>query len=101
MGQTEQDVMHDYRGIARRVTVSSFYIDETEVSNIDYLEYLFWLQRVHASMPQLHRKALPDTLVWLEDSMYNYYINYYFRHPSTKNSPVVGIAYEQAVSFCK
>lgn len=102
MGQTEQDVMHDYRGIARRVTVSSFYIDETEVSNIDYLEYLFWLQRVHASMPQLHRKALPDTLVWLEELSYNEpYVETYLRHPAYMDYPLVGVNWLQAQEYCK
>jgi sulfatase modifying factor 1 len=71
MGQTEQDVMFDYRNIPRRVTVSSFYLDETEVSNTAYLEYLFWLVRVHEATPQVHRNALPDTLVWLEELSYN------------------------------
>src|SRR5688572_3613497 len=38
MGQTEQDIAYDYNNIPRRVTVSSFYMDETEISNLHYLE---------------------------------------------------------------
>ena len=30
MGRTEQDITQDWNNIPRRVTVSSFYIDETE-----------------------------------------------------------------------
>jgi len=41
MGRTEQDVVQDWDNIPRRVTVSSYYIDETEVSNVYWLEYLF------------------------------------------------------------
>jgi sulfatase modifying factor 1 len=37
MGVTEEDVMKDYNNRSRTVTVNSFYMDETEVSNIDYL----------------------------------------------------------------
>src|SRR5690554_1848907 len=43
MGQTEQDVMYDWNNRPRRVTVSSFYMDEVEIRNLDYLEYLHWL----------------------------------------------------------
>lgn len=102
MGQTEEDVMKDYRGIPRRVTVSSFYMDETEVANIDYLEYLFWLNRVHREMPQLYRKALPDTLVWLEELSYNEpYVETYLRHPAYMDYPLVGVTWLQAQEYCK
>jgi formylglycine-generating enzyme len=47
MGSMEQDMMYDHDNMERRITVSSFYMDETEVSNLDYLEYLYWLQRVY------------------------------------------------------
>ena len=50
MGMTEQDVMRDWNNNPRKVTVPSFYIDQTEVSNFDYLEYLFWLGRVYGSV---------------------------------------------------
>ncbi|GAB1397721.1 hypothetical protein MASR1M65_25010 [Saprospiraceae bacterium] len=40
MGVTEEDVAAEWNNVPRRVTVSSFYMDETEVTNIDYREYL-------------------------------------------------------------
>ena len=40
MGMTEQDVMMDWNAVPRRVTVSSFYMDETEVTNLDYLSLI-------------------------------------------------------------
>ena len=40
MGRVDQDVMYEWDNVPRRVTVSSFYMDETEVRNIDYLEFL-------------------------------------------------------------
>ena len=45
MGRVEEDVMYDWNNISKTVTVSSFYIDETEVRNIDYLEYLEWIKK--------------------------------------------------------
>jgi formylglycine-generating enzyme required for sulfatase activity len=45
MGQTEQDVMFDWNARSARVTVSSFYIDRTEVTNFHWLEYMYWMKR--------------------------------------------------------
>ena len=45
MGLTQEDATYEWNNIPRRVTVSSFYMDETEVANIDYREYLHWLQK--------------------------------------------------------
>ena len=62
MGRVEQDVRYDWDIVPRRVTVSSFYMDETEVNNTDYREYLYWINRVFsASYPEVWKKALPDT----------------------------------------
>src|SRR5881227_3530794 len=66
MGATEEDVMGDWNNIPRRVTVNSFYIDRTEVANVHYREYLYWLNNVFSD-PQYEtvlRAAYPDTLVW-------------------------------------
>ncbi|QHS62079.1 SUMF1/EgtB/PvdO family nonheme iron enzyme [Chitinophaga agri] len=103
MGATEQDVMADWNNIPRRITVSSFYIDETEVANVHYREYLFWLRRMYdESFPDVYRKALPDTLVWRSELAYNEpLVEYYFRHPAYNDYPVVGVNWKQAVDYCK
>lgn len=101
MGRVEQDVMFDWNNIPRRVTVSSFYIDETEVRNVDYREYLHWVSRVYADYPEVFVKALPDTLVWRSPLGYNEpYVKYYFRYPSYNEYPVVGVSWEQANDYC-
>ena len=103
MGFVEQDVTYDWDNIARRVTVQSFYMDETEVANIDYREYLYWLGRLFGeSYPEVYHRALPDTLVWREELAYNEpLVQTYFRHPSYDNYPVVGVSWLQANEFCK
>lgn len=103
MGQVDQDVMYNWNAVPRRVTVSSFYMDETEVANIDYREYLYWIQRVFGeSYPEVYRKALPDTLVWREELAYNEpFVENYFRYPSYDFYPVVGVNWLQANEFCK
>ncbi|MDX1941659.1 MAG: SUMF1/EgtB/PvdO family nonheme iron enzyme [Saprospiraceae bacterium] len=103
MGVTEQDVTYDWSNISRRVTVSSFYMDENEVSNLDYREYLYWLERVFGeSFPEVPRGALPDTLVWREELSYNEpMVETYFRFPSYDDYPVVGVSWLQANEYCK
>jgi len=102
MGRAEQDVMYDWNNIPRRVTVSSFYMDETEISNLAYLEYLHWTLRVfYANFPEVYKKALPDTLVWREKMAYNEpYVDYYLRHPAYADYPVVGVNWLQANDYC-
>jgi len=101
MGQTEQDVTYDWNNVPRRVTVSSFFMDQTEVRNVDYREYLHWIQRVFIDYPEVYRNALPDTLVWRSALAYNEpYVQYYFRHPAYNNYPVVGVNWLQANDYC-
>ncbi|NJO88351.1 MAG: SUMF1/EgtB/PvdO family nonheme iron enzyme [Chloroflexia bacterium] len=101
MGRTAQDVIYDWNNIPRRVTVASFYMDETEVRNIDYREYLNWISKVFVSYPQVYLQALPDTLCWRKRLAYNEpYVDYYFRHPAYHNYPVVGVSWLQATDYC-
>ncbi len=102
MGRAEQDVTYDWNNVPRRVTVSSFYMDETEVRNLDYLEYLHWTARVFgANFYEIYKKALPDTLCWREKMAYNEpYVEYYLRHPAYRDYPVVGVNWLQASDFC-
>ncbi len=102
MGRVEQELHYDWNNIPRTVTVSSFYMDETEVTNFAYLEYLYWLDRVYnADYPEVYQKALPDTLVWRSKLAYNEpYVEYYLRHPAYRDYPVVGVNWLQANDFC-
>jgi sulfatase modifying factor 1 len=102
MGRTEQEITMDWNNIPHRVTVSSFYMDETEVANIHYLEYLYWVSRVYGGdYPEVYKKALPDTLVWRDKLAYNEpYVELYLRHPAYQQYPVVGVNWLQANDFC-
>ena len=103
MGQSQENITYDWDNMPRRVTVSSFYMDQTEVSNINYREYLYWLSRVfdRNDIYKVYQEALPDTLVWREELSYNEpYVETYFRHPSFDNYPVVGVNWVQANEFC-
>jgi gliding motility-associated lipoprotein GldJ len=102
MGRTENDVMYDWNNRATRVTVSSFYMDQTEVTNFQWLEYLYWISRAYESYPMVYKNALPDTLCWRSPLAFNEkFVDYYLRHPAYRDYPVVGVSWLQANDFCK
>jgi gliding motility-associated lipoprotein GldJ len=102
MGRTEQDVMFDWNTRPARITVSSFYMDQTEVTNFHWLEYLYWISRVYETYPVVYKNALPDTLSWRSPLGFNEdYVEYYLRHPAYRDYPVVGVSWLQANDFCK
>lgn len=103
MGATQEPTIFTRNNQPVRITVRSFYMDQTEVSNIDYLEYLHWLRRVFGNRyPEVYRKALPDTLVWRQRLAYNEpLVSNYLRHPAYKNYPVVGVSWVQATDYAK
>ncbi|MBU2555127.1 MAG: SUMF1/EgtB/PvdO family nonheme iron enzyme [Bacteroidetes bacterium] len=101
MGATSETPYYEWDNTPRKVTVSSFYIDQTEVSNLAYREYIFWLNRVYGeSFPLVVQQALPDTLVWRDKLAYNEpLVQTYFRHPSYQDYPVVGVSWLQANDY--
>ncbi len=106
MGRVQDDPMHDWNNTPTQQHVQSFYMDETEVTNLMYLEYLDWLKSVfppsEENYRQIYEGALPDTLVWRNRLGYNEVMtNNYLRHPAYANYPVVGVSWIQAVEFSK
>jgi gliding motility-associated lipoprotein GldJ len=102
MGRVEQDVTYENHNVPRRVTVSSFYMDETEISNFHWCEYMYWVGRTYTEYPMVYKKSLPDTLSWREKLGFNEkYVEYYLRHPAYRDYPVVGVSWMQANEFCR
>ncbi|PZX91930.1 gliding motility lipoprotein GldJ [Flavobacterium aquariorum] len=105
-GLVQDDVMHDWNNVPNQQHVMSFYMDETEVTNLMYLEYLEWLKKVYPPTEEnyknIYEGASPDTLVWRNRLGYNETMtNNYLRHPAYANYPVVGVNWVQAVEFSK
>ena len=105
-GQVQDDVIHDWNNSPSQQHVMSFYIDETEVTNIMYMEYLDWLETVFPqSEPrfrEVYRQALPDTLVWRNALGYvEELTTNYLRHPAYAEYPVVGVSWVQAVQYAE
>lgn len=102
MGMVEQDVMFDWNNRPARVTVSSFYMDQTEVTNFHWCEYLYWIRRAYKQYSMIYKNALPDTLCWRSPLAFNEkYVDFYLRHPAYREYPVVGVSWLQATDYCK
>ena len=103
MGQTEEDLTYENNNPPKTVSVSSFYMDETEVANVHYREYLHWVARVYGNdYPDVYQKALPDSQCWRRALQYNEpQVEFYFRHAAYNYYPVVGVSWNQANQYCK
>ena len=103
-GKVQDDVMHDWNNTPTSQHVQSYYMDETEVTNVMYLEYLDYLKAVYPPenpmYTNIYKGALPDTLVWRNRLGFNETMtNNYLRHPAYSEYPVVGVNWVQAVQF--
>lgn len=102
MGRISGEVLTDGNNMPRRVTVQSFYMDQFEISNIQWREYLHWLSVVYHNNPNIAKAAVPDTTVWRRDLAFNEpLVSGYFRHVAYNNYPVVGVSWAQAEEFCR
>lgn len=106
MGKVQDDPMRDWNNTPTQQHVQSFYMDETEVTNLMYLEYLDWTKKVfppeNENYRLIYNGALPDTLVWRNRLGFNETMtNNYLRHPAYSEYPVVGVSWIQAVEFSK
>jgi formylglycine-generating enzyme required for sulfatase activity len=80
---------------------NNLFMDETEISNINYREYLYWLNKIHGEA--VHNQALPDTSIWYisEEKLNEPYVQIYFRHLAYNDYPVLGLSYEQVIQYSK
>ena len=103
MGSTAESVALDPDNTPKFASVSSFYMDEIEVPNVSYCEYISWMAKVFAqSNPATYRTCLPDTGVWRNSLSFNEpHVNDYLRHPAFKYYPVVGVSWVQANQYCE
>ncbi len=104
MGKVQDDVMHDWNNTPNQQHIQSFYMDESEVTNFMYSQYLYWLKSTYPpseeNFKDIYNGAAPDTLVWRNRLGYNEVMtNNYLRHPAYAEYPVVGVSWIQAVEF--
>ena len=103
MGSSDDELPTlENNSMRRTVSVSSFYMDATEVSNVSYREYVYWMTRSYGNdYPDLVNSSKPDETVWRSALAYNEpYVKNYFNAAAYNNYPVVGVNWYQATDFC-
>lgn len=102
MGHVTEDTRYNWDNIAHTVTVSSFFMDETEVSNAMYGEFEYWMNRAYGEeYPERVKAIVPDTAAWRDKLAWREtFVDYYYRSPSYQDYPVVGVSWEQASAYC-
>lgn len=128
MGQADEDVPHTQINYNKQITISAFFMDETEVTNNqyrlftevmttyaqggsnggvqidpDYTENVLKNITPNPDTNTLNR-LLPDSLRWGNEYAHHMgdpMLEYYFMHPAFDDFPVVGIKWTAAQDFCK
>lgn len=103
MGEKTDMVTAERNNLPHRVTVGPFYMDQYEVSNLMWREYVHWMEVVYGKVaPRLVEKALPQVDKSSDPLTYNEpYLDRYYSHPAFNNYPVVNITWEQAMDYCQ
>jgi formylglycine-generating enzyme required for sulfatase activity len=94
LGLAAEDPLSLQNAGRKRVTVSSFYIDQYEVTNAEYREYLSQLS------PEERREKMPDSTVWEEARMQENW-EAYFKSDYYSDYPVLAVTWNEAQAYCK
>ncbi|MDX2303052.1 MAG: gliding motility lipoprotein GldJ [Microscillaceae bacterium] len=112
MGSSEEDILSTRDNVERAVSIQSFFMDQTEIANIHWLEYMAYYEKPENAdrLPEgftdletyRSQVLLPDTTVWASELAYNDpYVANYLRYPGFRFFPVVGVSWIQAKDFCR
>ena len=113
LGSFEEDILMARDNLERTVTVASFYMDETEVANIHWLEYMFYVKdnydtqdsatlAMYPTKEDYITSIEPNQKVWRSELAFNDpYEEQYLRYPGFRYFPVVGVSWVQATTYAK
>lgn len=115
MGQGDEDPSRSAINFPRRVTVSAFFMDDTEITNYEYRQFVESILRDSLSVlgeTKIMSDYYPDTTRWSEDLKMPGYntrdftygdpmTENYFSSPAFDLYPVVGINWSAAKYFCE
>ncbi len=72
------------------------FLDKTELTNIGWKEYLYYLKTEDGEDSESYRNALPDTVIWKLS-----YDAPFFTSKKYDDWPIIGITYNQATHYCQ
>lgn len=94
MGHAGEDPLSVQNAGRKRVTVNSVYVDQHEVSNAEYRDYLSQLS------PSERKKRLPDSTAWTDVRTQASW-EAYFRSDHYADHPVVAVTWDEARAYCE
>ncbi|GIV39165.1 MAG: hypothetical protein KatS3mg033_0965 [Thermonema sp.] len=130
MGQADEDVAHTQLNFNKQITISAFFMDETEITNNQYrmftdvmlayasgtnsgivLDPDYEEQVMNVMFPngkpdslEVMRRVYPDTMRWKNEYAHHMgdpMMEYYYSHPAFDDYPVVGVKWTAAQLFCQ
>lgn len=100
MGSLGEDNSSEGQCTSKPVTITSFYMDKTPITNLDYTEYLYDL-KINNEL-EAYDLAMPNQNVWAGKFKFNDpFIKNYLFSPKFRFYPVVGVTWEQAMKYCE
>ncbi|MCC5919275.1 MAG: SUMF1/EgtB/PvdO family nonheme iron enzyme [Cyclobacteriaceae bacterium] len=105
MGAADQDVAATQINFNKQITIGGFYMDETEITNNKYRQYMdAMLEDSVSSLGEdfIMENYYPDTTVWSRDFTHHMgepMTEYYYFHPAFDDYPVVGVSWKAARHF--
>ena len=105
MGQADEDIAASQINFNKQITVGSFYMDDTEITNNEYRQFVNAMLEDSASTlgeDFIMQELYPDTSVWDRDFAHHMgdpLVEYYYMHPAFDDYPVVGVDWEAARYF--
>jgi len=111
MGQADEDITSSRTAMNKQVTIGAFYMDETEITNNEYRQFITTFIEDSAAggsvdwdEARVMDELYPDTSVWTYDFTHHYgdpMTQYYWSHPAFDDYPVVGVDWFASKEFCK
>ena len=97
--------LKNYQGkITRRLSLIQIdnqpYCDKSPITNLDWREYLFWLEQTYGKESEQYRAALPDETVLYQQLPDSIATNYLWQ-PAHNGFTVLGVSPEQARAYCQ
>ena len=107
MGQADEDLAATQINYNKQVTISAFFMDDTEITNNEYRQFTTELSEgSEVDLPAGYSigDLLPDTTVWVSDFTHHMgdpLVEYYWSHPAFDEFPVVGVDWNAAKYFAE
>jgi len=114
MGQADEDITSSKINMNKQITIGGFYMDETEITNNEYRQFMDaylgdgtspGISDTSADWTpeRVMEELYPDTAVWMSDFAHHMgdpMTQYYYMHPAFDDYPVVGVTWKAAKEFC-